>query len=546
MAQLVLGPLLRYVGETEATVWVETDTTCEVEVLGATARTWCVRGHHYALVHVENLEPGSVNPYEVRLDGVKRFPIRDGEFPPCSIRTMKSGRPVKVVFGSCRTGYPHHPPYALPKDLDPRGREIDALYAYALRMQEEDEADWPHQLIHLGDQVYADEVSPRTLEFMRTRRSLSEPPGRELADFEDYTRLYRDTWEDPVIRWLLASVPSSMIFDDHDVHDDWNTSAAWRAQITHEPWWRGRITAGLVSYWIYQHLGNLSPRELGEDGLYEKVRAQADAGDLLHEFAHKADRETAGSRWSFCRDFGGAKLVMIDSRAGRVLEPGARQMVDEDEWSWIEQEATGGVDHLLLGTSLPMLLAPALHETESWNEAVCDGAWGKTMARLGEKIRRGLDLEHWSAFRKSFDRLAELMRAVGAGERGEAPASIVVLSGDVHHAYLAEVSFPGNGVKSNVFQAVCSPMRNPLNARERRMFHVALSRPAAMITRAMARAAGVGEPPVKWEFLEPPKFDNQVAELLLDGREAHLKIEKTKRGEWQKPELEKVLDRRLA
>ena len=34
---LVLGPLLRYTGESEATVWVETDTACEVEVLGHTA-----------------------------------------------------------------------------------------------------------------------------------------------------------------------------------------------------------------------------------------------------------------------------------------------------------------------------------------------------------------------------------------------------------------------------------------------------------------------------------------------------------------------------
>src|SRR5215218_7447057 len=31
MSKLVLGPLLRYVGETDATVWVETDQPCEVE-----------------------------------------------------------------------------------------------------------------------------------------------------------------------------------------------------------------------------------------------------------------------------------------------------------------------------------------------------------------------------------------------------------------------------------------------------------------------------------------------------------------------------------
>ena len=59
MATLILGPLLRYVGETEAVLWVETDEPCEVEVLGHSAPTFCVHGHHYGLVIVEGLEPGS-------------------------------------------------------------------------------------------------------------------------------------------------------------------------------------------------------------------------------------------------------------------------------------------------------------------------------------------------------------------------------------------------------------------------------------------------------------------------------------------------------
>ena len=50
--ELVLGPVLRYVSDTEATVWVETDDACEVEVLDHRARTFGVEGHHYALVCV--------------------------------------------------------------------------------------------------------------------------------------------------------------------------------------------------------------------------------------------------------------------------------------------------------------------------------------------------------------------------------------------------------------------------------------------------------------------------------------------------------------
>jgi hypothetical protein len=64
MADLVLGPLLRYVGETEATVWVEADPPCTVEVLGHEEPTFTVEEHHYALVRIEGLEPASFNEYE--------------------------------------------------------------------------------------------------------------------------------------------------------------------------------------------------------------------------------------------------------------------------------------------------------------------------------------------------------------------------------------------------------------------------------------------------------------------------------------------------
>ena len=42
--ELVLGPLLRYVAETEATIWVETERACEVAILGHRARTFEVNG----------------------------------------------------------------------------------------------------------------------------------------------------------------------------------------------------------------------------------------------------------------------------------------------------------------------------------------------------------------------------------------------------------------------------------------------------------------------------------------------------------------------
>ena len=81
MPELVLGPMVRHVGETDAVIWVETDAACEVEVLGTRERTFCVCSHHYALVCCEGLEAAAWHEYEVRLDGERVWPLDDG-FPP--------------------------------------------------------------------------------------------------------------------------------------------------------------------------------------------------------------------------------------------------------------------------------------------------------------------------------------------------------------------------------------------------------------------------------------------------------------------------------
>jgi hypothetical protein len=547
MPALLLGPLLRYVGETEAVIWVETDQPCEVEVLGTRERTFRVGGHHYALVHCEGLRPGAWHEYEVRLEGELAWPV-GGDFPPSAFHTYPKDGPLEVAFGSCRVAAPHEPPYSLRKDADERGREVDALRTLALRMRDEPRERWPDVLLMIGDQVYADEVSPATRSFIESRRDLSEPPGARVLDFEEYTRLYHESWSEPTIRWLFSVLSTAMVFDDHDVHDDWNISQAWLDEMQAEHWWQEHIVGALASYWLYQHIGNLAPGTHADDELLQRVRAADDGLPLLEEFARRADRSTSGTRWSFCRDLGRTRVVVIDSRAGRQLEEGGRSMLDDDEWDWLAEHLAGDFDHILIATSLPWLLGHGMQDLEAWSEAVAGGAWGSTFARVGERVRRASDLEHWAAFQESFARLAELLRSVAAGERGAAPASVVVLSGDVHHAYLFEVALGrGAGVESKVFQAVCSPYRNPLEQRERRIIRVGMSRWFALLTRALARAAGVRRPDVRWRIVgDGPWFDNQVATLRIDGRSIRMRLEKAVPVDESSARLENVLDRQLA
>ena len=480
------------------------------------------------------LAPGSVTPYQVRLDGELVWPPAGSVNPPSRIRTLDPDRPVRVCFGSCRygTGGPD--------------RGVDALDAYASVLRQRPDTDWPDLLLMLGDQVYADETTPATQQRIAARRGPADPPHGEAADFEEYTWLYAESWADPAVRWLLSTVPSAMIFDDHDVHDDWNTSRSWRQDMRATSWWAERITGGLMSYWIYQHLGNLSPAELAEDPTYAAVRAAAvggaDAEPVLRAFAEAADREvegTKGARWSYWRDLGRIRLVVIDSRCGRVLDGARRSMLSEPEMRWVERRLIGDYDHLPVGTSLPWLLPPVLHAVEAWDERLCEHPV-RWRVRLGERLRRGADLEHWAAFDSSFRWLARVIADLGRGGAGEGgagrggagrpPAAICVLSGDVHHSYLCQADYP-QPVASRIFQITCSPVHNSAPRLIRLAFRVSWGRLAERGGRlVLGRLARAPRPPLTWRRLGGPVFGNAIASLVLDGRHARLVLETSQPG----------------
>ncbi|MEU9957199.1 alkaline phosphatase D family protein [Streptomyces sp. NPDC050982] len=547
MAGLRLGPLLRYVGGSSATIWVEASRPCTAEVrcpdgAGGESRTFQIAGHHYALIPVTGLTPGTTSSYEVLLDGAQVWPLPDSRFPPSVIHTpVDDHETVRVSFGSCRWAAP------VEGEKDPGGP--DALDTLAARIAADPESERPDALLLLGDQVYADEVSNATRRWLEARRGLNEPPGAEVADYEEYTHLYYESWLDPEIRWLLSTVPSCMIFDDHDVIDDWNTSEAWVADMRATPWWRERILSGLMSYWVHQHLGNLPPEHLAEDPLYEAVRATPDGTDALRTFAARADTEPASVRWSYRRDFGRTRLLMVDSRAARVLDEKNRSMLDPAQEAWLREqvlEEPGSYDHLLIGTSLPWLLPNLVHDAEGWNAALCRGERGERWARFGENLRRAADLEHWAAFPSSFDALAELIAEAGSGP--QAPATVCVLSGDVHHAYIAEPVWREGlqGPDARVLQLTCSPVHNSIPLSIRLGFRFGWSGVGRAIGRRFARHGRLGRPPVDWRKTGGPWFGNQLMTLTLRGRSARLRLDQARQVRGGAARLRTIVESELS
>ncbi|MFV0461559.1 MAG: alkaline phosphatase D family protein [Actinomycetales bacterium] len=584
-ATLLLGPLLRYVDSGAATIWVEVDRPARVTVTvtdgarpgprgpeadvpeahtaagddptaGAPeaeqhaghADTWTVHGHHYALVILTGLPAQTTMPYRVLLsargesggDARQVWPPtepgnRFARLPASVIRTFGTQEEFRLAFGSCRRS-------AGDSRQDLRRFGADALVALARRMQRSPVQDWPHALFCGGDQVYADLPSPEQKQRLLAARGITKAsqlsradPMREVAEeiqsFEEYTWLYHDSWARPDVRWLLSTVPTVMLLDDHDLRDDWNTSEQWRRTVTAKPWWRPRVLGAYVSYWVYQHLGNLSPAQLEQNEIYALVREIEDDAEpdrRLDQLAWEADTDPAKVHWSFVRDFERGdvriRLVAVDSRSSRVLEPDHRAMLDPTEMEWLAEMLNEPVDHLLVGATLPLLMVPGIHHLEGWNEALAAGRFGRTVARASEWLRQVVDLEHWAAFRDTFTALVRMLDEVVT--RSDPPASVLILSGDVHCSYVATAQLPGQDERrTGVHQLTMSPFRNPLEQPIRvanRLLSLQLVR---RMLRRLADGAGVDRVPVEWEVTQGLWFDNGVMTVVIRGRQARVDVD---------------------
>jgi hypothetical protein len=195
----------------------------------------------------------------------------------------------------------------------------------------------------------------------------------------------------------------------------------------------------------------------------------------------------------------------------------------------LEEQVDDGLDdldHLILGSSLPWLLPPAIGDLQTVNEIAADR--GGRRGKLAEKVRQTVDFEHWAAFVKSFVRLSDLILAAATRTSG-GPATISVLSGDVHHSYAARAELPDSAT-TRVHQLVCSPVHNYVPMFMKPVFRLGWSRRLGRLTRRYARRQGAPALPITWRNLSGPLFGNTIATLHTTGRSAEVLFEQPREG----------------
>ena len=237
-----------------------------------------------------------------------------------------------------------------------------------------------------------------------------------------------------------------------------------------QPWWAERIRSGLASYWVYQHLGNLAPDEIAADPLYAKVTAAEDATERAAR-VRRAGRHR-GRRRPRHRTLAG-RAVPVELRAGPGPHPpgDAGQPVQPGAGAGQPGDAAAGRVGVVPrpgarrvrppgGRRLAALAAAPGHPPRGgveraagrlaagpgWRRSPSSsaGPWTWSTGHRSAAVRRA-----GRAVRPARQRHAgQPGDRVGAGPAYAPPASISVLSGDVHHSYVARARFADPAVRT--------------------------------------------------------------------------------------------------
>lgn len=248
----------------------------------------------------------------------------------------------------------------------------------------------------------------------------------------------------PAAARLMAHVQTLMIFDDHDITDDWNLSAKWETTAYGHPFSRRIIGNALAAYMLCQGWGN-RPDVFGEalDAM-AALTAAPDARGRLDPGAQDAliQHLLAFRQWDYMLRTQPA-IIVLDTRTRR----------------WRNRRTPGHPSGLMDWESLTELQHELLDETA----AVIVSAAPMFGVKLIEVVQRiatfaGLaltvDAENWMAHRGAASSMLNIFR------HSRTPGNYVILSGDVHYSFVYDVEVRESDRPQHVWQITSSGIKN--------------------------------------------------------------------------------------
>ena len=244
----------------------------------------------------------------------------------------------------------------------------------------------------------------------------------------------------PSVRRGLANIPTYMIFDDHDVTDDWNINRKWRATVSSSPTGRRIVANALATFWAFQGWGN-DPSNFDArfiDTVAENFtdpRPRTEFEKTLWNF----------DAWSFHAPTHPPTIVM-DTRTQRSFDSdeGAARLISRDALKRVVSLASDAGhepgEPLVLVSPVPI--------------------FGFEMQERRQKFLVGkvgpyeIDFEAWHS---NLSGLVDLMKTI---VEDLSPSCCILLSGDVHYGVSAEAAFKVGDKKVPMLQLVSSGQKH--------------------------------------------------------------------------------------
>ena len=260
------------------------------------------------------------------------------------------------------------------------------------------------------------------------------------------------------VQRLLAHIPTYMIFDDHDVTDDWNLTAAWEQAAYEDPLAKRIIGNSLFAYWLCQGWGN-DPKQFKGDfyqvaNAYQQAfKAQQQSGELpgqnLHGIVQASmlqdkfiDYLLKFSHWQYTLD-SQPKLVVLDSRTRRWRSEHA---LDEPS-GLMDWEALCELQQELIGHDAILLVSPAPIFGVKVIETI------QRMATIaGHPL--AVDAENWMAHPGAASTLLNIFK------HPKTPHHFVILSGDVHYSFVYDIELRFSHHSPHIWQITSSGIKN--------------------------------------------------------------------------------------
>lgn len=242
----------------------------------------------------------------------------------------------------------------------------------------------------------------------------------------------------PHFEKMLANTPTLMIFDDHDVTDDWNLTADWEQHVYGNRVTKHIIRDALVSYTVFQGWGNCPDQA---QPLIEQVKQLS----TQHDFASEALTEAIfdHNHWHYEVDTSPA-IVVLDTRTHRwrsessIKNPSG--LMDWERLEHLEQELFKPQKSILVVSPAPVFGVKAIEVMQSGCEMI------------GQELL--VDVENWMAHKGSAKKLMNMLR------HDSAPDEVIILSGDVHYSFCFSAQRRFSSDTDKIWQLTCSGFKN--------------------------------------------------------------------------------------